>query len=77
MGGKLDLYDDNIFPRGLGCYDFIAPTKTRFTEVVKDFLGLGEGASVKVKSIDYSPAVILITISNTPAPGSDPVDVTI
>ena len=64
MGGSIPRIDDSIFPRALlGAADgFNGLTMTKFHVAAKRALNLPESAWIRVKDMDYSPEIMLLTL---------------
>ena len=70
LGGYFSHDCDEIFPMDFGCRQFEGPTKSKLYEAVKNLLSLDDSVQIRVKDIDLSVFLILITIENTSADGS-------
>ena len=61
--------NEDIFPKEFGCEIFEAPTFTNFNKAVKSLLQLADSVKLRVKDMNYSEKLILLTIEKTSADG--------
>ena len=53
-----------------GCRQFEGPTRSKLFQAVKNLLSLDDSVQMRVKDVDLSETLVLITIENTSADGS-------